>query len=106
MLGEHPKNESIWRATQAYAALKKLYDYDSQHGTTNLQLLWTYLCNERKATETGAELHMHRNNVIYRIDRIEQIIKLDLNDANTRLSLMLSYLLLELYAFPESEGSI
>lgn len=99
LLGEHPGNEEIWRSSACYRVLKVLCDYDSQHNTNNLQLLRVYLWHERKATETGEALHMHRNNVIYRIGRIENMIGLDLNDHHSRLALEMSFLLLELYGF-------
>ena len=44
---------------------------------------------------------MHRNNVIYRIGKIEILMDLDLNDYNTRLGLEMSFLLMEIFGFPE-----
>ena len=100
LLGENPHGEEIWHNSIYGAGLLTLADYDSQHGTNNLQLLRAYLWFERKATETGALLHMHRNNVIYRIGRIEKMLGLDLNDHHVRLGLELSFLLLEMYGLP------
>lgn len=105
LLGEHPDNKQIWSDSIYYRGLKSLYDYDCQHGTNNLQLLRAYLWNERKATETGQQLHMHRNNVIYRIGRIEKMMELELSDHGTRLGLEMSFLLLELYGFPDPESA-
>ena len=107
-MGESPCNEGNWRDSVYYRGLQTLYAYDQQHNTNNLQLLRTYLWYERKATETGQVLHMHRNNVIYRISRIEQLMDLSLNDHGTRVGLEMSFLLLELYGMPapaESEHS-
>ena len=56
---------------------------------------------ERKATETGQQLHMHRNNVIYRISRIEELTGLSLDDHGTRLGLEISFLMLELFGIEE-----
>lgn len=100
LLGENPDGEALWRGSCYGAALRILYEYDRQHNTNNLQLLRAYLWCERKATETGALLHMHRNNVIYRIGRIEKMIGLDLGSQPARLGLELSFLMLELYGFP------
>lgn len=102
ILGSTPQNERIWRSSVFYEALKSLYDYDSQHGTNNLQLLRTYLYLERKATETGQQLHMHRNNIIYRISRIEELAGLNLEKHGIRLGLEISFLMLELYGMDES----
>ena len=102
LLGENPGNEENWRDSVYYKGLQTLYAYDQQHNTNNLQLLRTYLWYERKATETGQELHMHRNNVIYRISRIEQLMDLRLDDHGTRVGLEMSFLLLELYGMPDN----
>ncbi len=103
-LGEHPESREIWHYSAAYRALHELWLGDREHGTNNLQLLYVYLRNERKATETGQILHMHRNNVIYRIGRIEILLDMDLNDCSTRLGLEMSFLLAEIYGFPEMYG--
>lgn len=79
------------RSTRASAALMTLYNYDLQHGTNNLELLFAYLNNDRKATETASYMHMHRNNVIYRINRICEMASLDLDDPNVRFRLLLAY---------------
>lgn len=106
LLGEYPENEKIWRSSVYYQGLKTLHDYDCQHATNNLPLLRSYLRHERKATETGQAMHMHRNNVIYRIDRIEKMMGMELDDCNTRLGLNMSFLLLEQYGFaPETESA-
>ncbi len=39
---------------------------------------WNYLQSERSATETAVRLHMHRNTVIYHIDRIQKRFDFDL----------------------------
>ena len=41
-------------------------------------------------------MHMHRNNVVYRIGRIEEMLGLSLEDPEVRLCLTVSYLLLYL----------
>ena len=105
LLGENPVNESLWRESIYYQALYDLWTFDAQHGSNNLQLLRVYLWNERKATETGQTLHMHRNNVIYRIGRIEDMTGLNLSDHGTRLGLEMSFLLLEIFGFPEAENA-
>ena len=96
LLGENPRSMDIWRGSAYEQAMRTLMDYDRQHNTNNLQLLYTYLRCERKATETGQLMHMHRNNVVYRIGRIEEMLGLSLEDPEVRLCLTVSYLLLYL----------
>lgn len=71
--------------------MKTLLTYDKKHNTKNLSLLNTYLQCERSATETCARLHMHRNTVLYHINRIEELLGADLNDPDVRLKLLLGY---------------
>ena len=106
ILGKDRCNEANWRDSTYYKALKTLYEHDKLHGTNNLQLLRTYLWYERKATETGQVLHMHRNNVIYRISRIEQLVGLSLDDHETRIGIEMSFMLLELYSIPDNALTI
>ena len=82
---------SVIKYSAAYRALDKLSENDSKRGTNNFELLYAYLINERKASETAQIMHMHRNNVIYRIGKICEMTGLDLSDPDVRLRLMLCY---------------
>ena len=64
---------------------------DSRSGSAvdNVQLLYTYLANQCNATSTARELHMHRNNVIYRIARLQERYELDLEDCMQRTLLLM-----------------
>lgn len=55
-----------------------LWREDVENETHHLRLLWNYLQSERNATETAVRLHMHRNTVIYHIDRIQKRFDFDL----------------------------
>ena len=83
----------IFNSCQCNRALEKLYQYDKKHHTDNYQLLYNYLINERKARETAEIMHMHRNNIIYRIKKIEEITGIDLNDASVRIKLFFAYIM-------------
>ncbi len=100
---ENKDAEAIWRSSRYFDYIDVLYKKDSDHGTNNLKLLQTYLWCERKATETGQLMHMHRNNVIYRIDRIEKMLDISLDDFGTRLCLQVSLILLEYFGIEEKE---
>jgi len=62
----------------------------------NLVLLYHYITNERNITLTAKNVHMHRNSVIYRLQKIKRDLQLDLDDPDTRLRLMISFKILEL----------
>lgn len=49
-----------------------LYREDQENGTNYLSLIWLYLKSERNATTVAKKLHMHRNTVLYHIERIEK----------------------------------
>ncbi len=87
----------LWNYSIYCQALKTLDQYDEKHGSNNLELLYNYLIYERRPTDTAAVMHMHRNNVVYRVGRIEELLGMDLNDQNTRFKLMISYVLLRMY---------
>ncbi|MDR1604426.1 MAG: helix-turn-helix domain-containing protein [Gracilibacteraceae bacterium] len=78
--------------------IRTLAEDDEKHGSFTLRLLHAYLANERKASATGKQLNMHRNNVIYHIRKIEERFAIDLNDQYVRLGLLTAYLLLDLQA--------
>jgi len=55
------------------------------------RILYIYLIADRSPTATGNLLHTNRNNIIYRIARIEEELGMDLNDYDVRFRLMLAY---------------
>jgi sugar diacid utilization regulator len=72
--------------------LGPLERYDEARGTDLLHTLERYLavnCNVARATE---ELHLHRNGMLYRLQRISELTGADFNDARQRLSYHLAIL--------------
>lgn len=70
----------------------------SEERYDNLALLRNYLLTERSISSTAKIMHMHRNSVIYRLNKIQEILALDLNDPDVRLRLLISFKILELQA--------
>lgn len=68
--------------------LEKLSIEDRELDTEVVRLLWTYLCLERNATAAGKQLHMHRNTVLYHIEKIERRFRISLDDFVTRMELL------------------
>lgn len=56
-----------------------LYEEDKRNGTNILALFWFYLYYERNATKTAEHLHMHRNTVLYHIEKIQKRFDFDLS---------------------------
>ena len=72
----------------ALAVLKK---YDKKNRTSLYGTLYEYLRFERNVVATAKHLSIHRNSMIYRLERLEKLLNLDLDDINVRMYLMLSY---------------
>ncbi len=86
----------IFKNTKCWRIVSKMWKEDKETGNDNSQILFTYLVTERKATRTGELLHMHRNNVIYRIGKIQEMVGVDLDDYWTRFKLLIAFHLLRL----------
>ena len=74
-----------------HPALPKLAKYDDENGANLEKTLHTYLKNSCNTTDTAEALFLHRNSVIYRLHRIEELCDIDLGDTDTRFRLRLSY---------------
>lgn len=99
LLNKSEQIEQLWRSSIYGKMLIELYESDLEKNTNNLEVLFAFLMNERRATETANFLHMHRNNVIYRISRIEEMLSIQLDDKLTRVNLIMSYLMLKCSGF-------
>ena len=71
--------------------LTQLKLHDSEHGTDYYNTLRVYLSCERDQTLAAKVLCIHRNSLVYRINRLKEMIDVDLDDPNERLYLILSY---------------
>ena len=67
--------------------LKPLCDYDEKKSTELVKTLQTYFEHNGNLTRMSERLFTHYNTVLYRINRINQITGMDLNDPNDRLNL-------------------
>jgi purine catabolism regulator len=72
-------------------ALNALIEYDRQHGAELLRTLGAFFAGRCGPKETAAILGVHRNTVLYRLDRIRDLTGFDLDDADVRLRLQLAY---------------
>ena len=75
----------------SHTILDEMAAEETHHDVCDLKLLYCYLFNERKATPTATQLHMHRNNVLYRIRSIEKRYGLDLDQFEARQRLLNCY---------------
>lgn len=80
-------NKDILLATTACKKIMQMIDDDKHAGTDNAQFLYQYLALERRGSLVAEALHMHRNNVKYRIDRIEERYEINTDNPMERLEL-------------------
>ncbi|MBQ5415026.1 MAG: helix-turn-helix domain-containing protein [Firmicutes bacterium] len=69
--------------------------YDDRHGTNNSELLKAYLLNGRNTTRTAAQFGLHRNTLMYRLDKIRTICAEDIDDPMTSFRMLFSLMTLE-----------
>jgi purine catabolism regulator len=71
-------------------SLGALLAYDDQHGGDLIRTLEAFFAARCSPKEAAALLSVHRNTVLYRLDRVREITGLDLDDADVRLRLHLA----------------
>lgn len=76
-----------------HPAVQKLRSYDEKNNTQLLETLKVYIECERNYAETARRMHIHRNTLLYRIQRINEISETDFDDYFERLRLQLSFLI-------------
>jgi PucR family transcriptional regulator, purine catabolism regulatory protein len=70
--------------------LDSLIAYDQQHGGELIRTLEAFFDARCSPKEAATLLNVHRNTVLYRLDRVREITGLDLDNANVRLRLHLA----------------
>ena len=79
------------KAQISHPALNILRQYDQDHGTQMYLTLKIYLQCERNYIKTAEELHLHRNSLIYRTRRIEELTGVDFESFAIRQYILMSY---------------
>lgn len=69
--------------------LAALDEHDRKKNTEYVRTLDVYLRDERSLTRTSEDLFIHRSSLIKRLEKIRQILKMDLEDPKNRLYLQL-----------------
>jgi GAF domain-containing protein len=80
----------------ASSRLSRLQTYDQEHGADLIACLRAYLTGGCEIKTTAETLRLHRNSVRYKLQRIEELAQVDLNDAETRFQLQLALKIIDL----------
>lgn len=83
--------------TFVHPALYRIQDYDRTHSTEYFETLRTFSLNMHSRDKTADHLGIHRNTLLYRLNRISELFQLPYEDQQTALILLCSFLLLEVY---------
>lgn len=75
-------------------AVLRIRDYDLGNKTDYLRTLFYYLHTGRSVQHTADILHLHRNTVTYRVERIKELFDVAFNDEYWNVQYYLSYLIL------------
>lgn len=78
--------------------LKVLLSYDKEHNTAYVQTLRTYLMCPDNSCAGAEKLYIHRHTFKNRLEKIEALCGVTLNDYYTRLHLTLELLMYDLFA--------
>jgi hypothetical protein len=81
------------RAICHYAAIR-VNEYDNLNGTDYLLTLETYLLNNKSLIASANSLFIHRSTMTYRLKCIKNIVNISFEDAEDRLCILLSCMIL------------
>lgn len=87
--------QNPWLKTVLHPDFLTLIQYDFQNNTQYASSLYWYLFYSGNYTDAASQLNLHRNTLIYRINRIQEIIQFDLESINEKELFLLSYLLFQ-----------
>lgn len=91
----------------AYPEIVSLTRYDMVNNTDLRDVLFYYVLNDCKVTETAKYLHMHRNTVLYKINKIKELVGLNLDTGYEKAGILYSCQLLRyMECVQNQQGSV
>jgi len=88
-----------------HSAIREIIAYDKKKNTCLLDTLFSYLRHSHNISKVTSELFIHRNTLQYRINKIKEITKLDLNNGEENMLLLLSIYLKKYQEFSNRDDS-
>jgi purine catabolism regulator len=85
MLGNNAEARRFYRKT-----LGRLIAHDEEHNSELVDTLEGFFICHGNLSQTATRLHIHRNTLTYRLERIANVTQLDLDDPDARFSLQLA----------------
>lgn len=90
---QHIKDNMEWKSF-IVPELIQLYEMDREAGTEYYRTLFCFLLNNGRVDSTAKQLFIHRNTLKYRMDKILQVVTLDLTDTDMTSYLKICYCLM------------
>ena len=87
-------------------SIRSLVEYDHRNETNLVETLDCYFACNCNVSETAKALYIHRNTLIYRIDKIRSVLGRDLKDSEERLLLQLGLRIHQIRQTREQDGSL
>ncbi len=81
-----------------------LVNYDNQHRSSLVETLNAFFRHHANVSQTADALYIHRNTLLYRLERIQDLTGQDLDQADNRLALHLALRLWQLRPSEKDEG--
>ena len=91
----YPRTEQMPLQNYISPIIIQVQEYDRIHSTDLYFTLQKYIKNLCNTSNTAAELHLHRNSLLYRINKIEELTHSNLKDFQIFLHLSISFYMLE-----------
>ncbi|SDH16975.1 DNA-binding transcriptional regulator, PucR family [Alteribacillus persepolensis] len=83
--------------------LSPLLSYSDGKSMDLFETLRIYLQHNGSIKKTSEALYIHRSSLLYRLEKIQQLLQIDINDSQNRFDLMLAYKLYELSSANEGQ---
>lgn len=84
----------------AHPGIKRLLEFDAEHGTDYLQTLRLYFDSGYNVAKAAQESYVHRTTFSRRLDRIKSIAGFNPRDPRTRLDLIISFWMMDTATAP------
>lgn len=83
--------------TFVHPVIYRIKAYDEKYGTDYYNTLRVFSLTMHSRDKTASQLNIHRNTLLYRLSRISEVFRLPYEDQQVALTLLCSFLLLEVY---------
>lgn len=90
-----PRIEQMPQSNYISPVIFQVRDYDRKHSTDFLATLRAYIYNLCDTAATASELHIHRNILLYRLNKMEELTGFSLKNHDIFMHLMISFYMME-----------